>query len=691
MGSARRSERAARQRRRHVPVAPRTFAAGAAHPLLVGRRFQRRRPTRPRRRQLAPRTSRCCWATATARSSRQQSRWRWPGFTLLPGGRRLQRRRPARPGHAKAKQHLVLLGNGDGTFQAPHLRGGITPTAMRSRATSTATAARPGRSRQLGRRRLGAAGQRRRHVPDPGPDTGGTADPVAIGGGRLQRRRPPRPGLQRTRAERSRCYWATATAPSSPRARIAVGRPDRDRGRAISTATAGSTWSSHTMRRRHGRTSCWATATAPSRPQRKIRAVGIVPDGIVAGDFNGDGRLDLAVATIYADETAVVVLLGNGDGTFQPRSTYAVGIGLRPIVAGDFNGDGRSTWPSPMCPETSRCSWATATVRSSRRSRSSSETHDPWRPATSTATAARPGRRDYTTTVSVFLGNGDGTFQPRSPSPVGSDPIGWWRGISTATASSTWPSPGRRLDAACRCCGATAMARFRPAVTFARRQSRQRSWRGDFNGDGRLDLAATDRRRATFGAPEQGDGTFTDAGQIAATTMPHPSWPTSTATAPTTCWWSTRPANPLPPGHPRAARHASSPRDDQPRFPSRDIAWVPAPTRARCSPASTPDDDAVSLYAWREAASSASARSPPAAPGADHRRRPGRRRQERPGRPQRRRRHPFGLLRRRPELRRPGLARRRSCPADAPIGRASPMSRPSTPGDGRSTSWSPTS
>ena len=44
----------------------------------------------------------------------------------------------------------------------------------------------------------------------------------------------------------------------------------------------------------------------------------------MAGDFTGDGRTDLAVANDIHDST-VSVLLGNGDGTFQPQVTYAVG------------------------------------------------------------------------------------------------------------------------------------------------------------------------------------------------------------------------------------------------------------------------------------------------------------------------------------------------------------------------------
>ena len=69
-------------------------------------------------------------------------------------------------------------------------------------------------------------------------------------------------------------------------------------------------------------------------------AVGSIPIAIVAGDFTGDGHLDLAVANSRA-ATTVSVLLGNGDGTFQPQVTYAVGTDPDAIVAGDFNGDGR--------------------------------------------------------------------------------------------------------------------------------------------------------------------------------------------------------------------------------------------------------------------------------------------------------------------------------------------------------------
>ena len=54
---------------------------------------------------------------------------------------------------------------------------------------------------------------------------------------------------------------------------------------------------------------------------------GRLQTSIVAGDFNGDGRTDLAVVNsgTFPNNGTVSVLLGNGDGTFQPQVTYAAG------------------------------------------------------------------------------------------------------------------------------------------------------------------------------------------------------------------------------------------------------------------------------------------------------------------------------------------------------------------------------
>jgi hypothetical protein len=60
---------------------------------------------------------------------------------------------------------------------------------------------------------------------------------------------------------------------------------------------------------------------------------------VVAGDFNGDGRLDLAVTDSVAN--SVTILLGNGDGTFVASSPIAVGTLPQALVADDFNADGK--------------------------------------------------------------------------------------------------------------------------------------------------------------------------------------------------------------------------------------------------------------------------------------------------------------------------------------------------------------
>jgi hypothetical protein len=67
-------------------------------------------------------------------------------------------------------------------------------------------------------------------------------------------------------------------------------------------------------------------------------AAGGQPASVAVGDFNGDGKLDIVV--LYGFENAAVsVLLGNGDGTFKPFVTTTAGPAGGSIAVGDFNGD----------------------------------------------------------------------------------------------------------------------------------------------------------------------------------------------------------------------------------------------------------------------------------------------------------------------------------------------------------------
>jgi len=68
-------------------------------------------------------------------------------------------------------------------------------------------------------------------------------------------------------------------------------------------------------------------------------SVGRYPTSVTAGDFNGDGNLDLAVINLGSYN--VSVLLGNGDGTFRAAANYDVGFFPHSVTSGDFNGDGK--------------------------------------------------------------------------------------------------------------------------------------------------------------------------------------------------------------------------------------------------------------------------------------------------------------------------------------------------------------
>lgn len=202
------------------------------------------------------------------------------------------------------------------------------------------------------------------------------------------------------------------------------------------------------------------------------------PIGVVTADFNGDGKLDLAA--MQQSQQAVYILLGNGNGTFQPANRIDVG---QPITIGmyvaDFNGDAK---PDLFL---------------------------------------RAGSADQ---ADILLGNGDGTFRPGilSSSFGSGGSRGWavgdFNGDGKLDIVGTNPNSG----------GVTVLlgngnGTFQPGIASPPLFLYSR-WvtAGDFNRDGKLDLAVADGAASAGQNTSEmtilwgnGDGTFRLGGHYA--------------------------------------------------------------------------------------------------------------------------------------------------------------------------------
>ena len=95
-------------------------------------------------------------------------------------------------------------------------------------------------------------------------------------------------------------------------------------------------------RPRTARRSCSATATARSlRTSTSPESVGQFPEGAIAGDFDLDGKTDLAVSNSTSGNATILKGAGDGDFTSVATSPEQLGSNPRYITRGDFNADGR--------------------------------------------------------------------------------------------------------------------------------------------------------------------------------------------------------------------------------------------------------------------------------------------------------------------------------------------------------------
>ena len=284
----------------------------------------------------------------------------------------------------------------------------------------------------------------------------------------------------------------------------------------------------------YGLTATSSPATSPLQPI----GAGHRPESVVSGDFNGDGHLDLAVAN--SEDNTVSVLLGNGDGTFAPQVTYAVGSGPSSIVAGDFTGDGHLD----LAVATSNNEDGSGEV-----SVLLGNGDGTFAPQVTYAVGSGPyaivagdftgdGHLDlavanqYDDTVSVLLGNGDGTFQPQVTYAVGSVPY--------AIVAGDFTGDGH-LDLAVAGAGGVSVllgngdGTFAPQVTYAVGSYSTGIVAGDFNGDGHLDLAVA-------AIDYSGDGTRCRCCWATATAPSGPRSPTTSVHIRSRSWPETSPA-----------------------------------------------------------------------------------------------------------------------------------------------------
>lgn len=175
--------------------------------------------------------------------------------------------------------------------------------------------------------------------------------------------------------------------------------------------------------------------------------VGSSPEGIAVGDYNRDGKLDLAVANFGSSN--ISILLGNGDGTFQPAVNVATTNGPYGIITADTNNDSNLD-----------------------------------------LIVATPGYSQTENQVAILLGNGNGTFQAPVNYAVGSDPM--------AVAAGDF-NDDRKLDLAVANEGSGTVSvllgngngTFQTATSYTAAGALDALAVGDFNDDGALDVAGS--------------------------------------------------------------------------------------------------------------------------------------------------------------------------------------------------------
>jgi hypothetical protein len=165
--------------------------------------------------------------------------------------------------------------------------------------------------------------------------------------------------------------------------------------------------------------------------------------GFAVGDFNGDDKQDIAaladVIGQNSDSSVVYLYLGNGDGTFQPPQQLPVSpLGPVAILAGDFSGDGKTDLAVLSACLYDHVGRVSVLLGNGRRGFGSPLVYDFHQlfdlPSMAKGDFNRDGKLDLAVAhrnydsnkssfVRILLGNGDGTFRKGARQSAGTNPV----------------------------------------------------------------------------------------------------------------------------------------------------------------------------------------------------------------------------------------------------------------------------